>query len=317
MPTLREPLMFERLRTAKRILFAGAGGGFDVYATLPLAFAMREAGAEVHLANLAFTYLGGTDAEWVAPHLARVTPSTTGEDRYFPERTLAPWLDRRGLPSTVYALEKVGVRPARAAYLTLCSLLQIDAVVLVDGGTDLLMRGDEAGLGTPTEDMTSLAAFSRIPVPQRFAACVGFGIDAYHGVCHAQFLENVAAIEREGGYLGAFSMSPATPEGAAFLEAVTDVQASTPLRPSILNGSIAAAVQGRFGNDHFTQRTAGTELFINPLMAIYFTFDLQAVARRSLYLDRLEGTDSASDVMYRIEVFRDGVEPRPRVAIPH
>ncbi|MFF7988525.1 hypothetical protein ACFZDG_01885 [Kitasatospora xanthocidica] len=32
------------------------------------------------------------------------------------------------------------------------------AVLLVDGGTDILMRGDEAGLGTPEEDMASLAA---------------------------------------------------------------------------------------------------------------------------------------------------------------
>jgi hypothetical protein len=52
----------------------------------------------------------------------------------------------------------VGVRPLRAAYAKLAEHLDLDAVVLVDGGTDILMRGDEAGLGTPADDMTSLAA---------------------------------------------------------------------------------------------------------------------------------------------------------------
>lgn len=36
--------------------------------------------------------------------------------------------------------------------------LEIDAVVLVDGGTDIMLRGDESALGTPVEDVTSMAA---------------------------------------------------------------------------------------------------------------------------------------------------------------
>ncbi len=40
--------------------------------------------------------------------------------------------------------------------------MHIDCVILVDGGTDSLMRGDEKQLGTPTEDMTSIAAVSML-----------------------------------------------------------------------------------------------------------------------------------------------------------
>ena len=57
-------------------------------------------------------------------------------------------------------VKKVGVRPLRAAYQWLVEELRVSAVVLVDGGTDILMRGDEVGLGTPAEDMSSLAAVS-------------------------------------------------------------------------------------------------------------------------------------------------------------
>src|SRR5262249_36666637 len=106
---------------------------------------------------------------------------------------------------------------------------------------------DEAGLGTPDEDMTSLAAVSRLSVPQALVMCLGFGIDSYHGVCHAHFLENVAALTRGGGFLGAFSLLPEIPEAQAFLSAVACAQARTPDRPSIVNGSIAAASKASSG----------------------------------------------------------------------
>lgn len=309
--------LFERLAPAQRVIVAGAGGGFDVYAGLPVALALQAQGKETFLANLTFSCLGGTDATWVADHLARVDAGTGGEDQYFPERTLARWLASRGLPDEIYAFEKVGVRPLGAAWTALCRRLRPDAIVLVDGGTDLLMRGDEAGLGTPEEDAASLAAVAALDVPIRVAASIGFGIDSHHGVCHAHFLENVAALAREGAFLGAFSVPPDSHEGRAFVEAVAHAQACTPSRPSIVNGQIAAAVAGQCGNIQFTTRTSGSDLFVNPLMALYFGFDLPAVARRSLYLPMLSDTETMFEISSRIEAFREGIEHRPRRAIPH
>jgi hypothetical protein len=67
------------------------------------------------------------------------------------------------------------------------------------------MRGDEAGLGTPEEDIASIAAVDALSVPTKMLVCLGFGIDTYHGVCHAHFLESVAAIIQDGGFLGSWS----------------------------------------------------------------------------------------------------------------
>lgn len=199
MDTLRLPTSLER---ADRILLAGAGGGFDVYAALPLYARLRALGKRVHLANLSFTYLGGTQAKQLTRALYAVDANTGGGEDYFPERTLARFLSRDGEATTVYALDKLGVAPVREAYEHLVSALEIDAIVLVDGGTDILMTGDEAGLGTPAEDMTSLAAVAVIDAPTRLVACIGFGIDAFHGVCHAHWLENVAALTADGAFLG-------------------------------------------------------------------------------------------------------------------
>jgi hypothetical protein len=316
--SLAEPPLFTRLRPASRVLVAGAGGGFDVYAGLPLALALRGLGKDVHLANLAFSDLDRLDIDdWIEPGVAAVAPACAGDEDYFPERTLARWLDTRGLPSTVYAFPRTGVRPLRAAYRALIARLDIDAVVLVDGGTDILMRGDEAGLGTPEEDMSSLAALAGVPDVRRLVACLGFGIDAYHGVCHAHVLENLAALQRAGAFLGAFSIPSESEEAVAYLDAVVHAGIATPLRPSIVNGQIAAAVRGEFGDTHFTTRTQGSELFVNPLMGMYFTLDLPGLAESVKYLPLLEDTETVMEVAMAIEAYRDTVDRRPRRSIPH
>ncbi|KAA5838392.1 DUF1152 domain-containing protein [Saccharopolyspora hirsuta] len=317
--SLIEPPLFSRLRRAGRILVAGAGGGFDVYAGLPLALALRGLGKQVHLANLTFSDLRRlAPVNWVEPGVAAVTPDSQGRDDYFPERTLARWLASRELPSTVYAFPKTGVRPLRAAYSALVARLDLDAIVLVDGGNDILLRGDEEGLGTPEEDMTSLAAVAGLPGDlERLVVCLGFGVDAYHGVCHAHVLENLAGLERDGSYLGALSIPANSAEGAAYLDAVAHAQAATPRRPSIVNGQIAAAIRGEFGDVHITDRTGGSELFVNPLMSLYFTVDLPGLARSIGYLPHLEGTDRAHEVVQVIRAHHKAAHPRPRRHIPH
>ncbi|GIJ44221.1 hypothetical protein Val02_11070 [Virgisporangium aliadipatigenens] len=323
-PRLDTPPLFAALAGARNVLIAGAGGGFDVYAGLPLAFALsddsgRDSGTRVHLANLSFTPLEHLPLEaWDAENVAVVEPDTPGPADYFPERTLARWLHANDLAGTVYAFPRVGVVPLRAAYRHLVQKLDLDAIVLVDGGTDILMRGDESGLGTPEEDMTSLAAVAGLDeVATKLVTCLGFGIDAYHGVNHSQVLENIAALDRDGAYLGALSIPSGSAAATLYRAAVEDARAATPLRPSIVNGQIAAAVAGGFGDVRFTERTSGSTLFVNPLMAVYFSFTVEGLAKRSLYLDRLARTHGMGQVALLIAAFRAEVEHRPARAFPH
>jgi hypothetical protein len=316
--SLAVPPLFAALAAARNVLIAGAGGGFDVYAGLPLAIALWQGGVRVHLANLSFSQLELLDLDvWQAPNVAAVTPDTASTDWYFPEGTLARWLAAQHLPSTVFAFPPLGVQPLRAAYRHLIEKLDVDAVVLVDGGTDILLRGDETALGTPVEDITSLAAVTGLDVAVKLVTCLGFGIDAYHGVNHVQVLENIAALDRDGGYLGALSIPGTSREAVLYRAAVADAQAATPQRPSIVNGQIAAATSGAFGDVQFTRRTSGNTLFVNPLMAIYFTVDLDKLATRCLYLDRIENTHGRRQVIGRIETFRSETSTRTPRAYPH
>ncbi|MDI1463180.1 DUF1152 domain-containing protein [Catellatospora sp. KI3] len=319
MTAIFEPPLSRRLRAARHVLIAGAGGGFDVYAGLPLALALRNAGVRTTLAGYSVSELGALPpTAWLRSGLAEVRPDSPGNDRYFPERTLARWLATQGHDPVVYAFDRTGVRPLRAAYRALVERLDVDAVVLADGGTDILMRGDEAGLGTPEEDATSLIAVAGLPVPVKLVVSLGFGIDSHHGVCHAHVLENIAALDRAGAYLGAFSIPPGGPEARAYLDAVAHSVREAPRTASIVNTQVASALRGGFGDEHATGRTEGTELFVNPLMAMYFGFDLDGLARHLHYGAALERTRSRTEVALAIEEFREGLDrPRPRRLIPH
>lgn len=316
---MKTNVFFTALERCERVMVAGAGGGFDVYAGLPLALALMDDGKQVHLANLSFAELHLLDRDVrLDENIAQITPALTGLDDYFPERALAVWLATNGLPSTVFAFPQIGVQPLRAAYRTLVSRLGIDAIVLVDGGTDILMRGDESGLGTPAEDMSSLAALAGLDtVSERLVACIGFGIDAYHGVNHRQVLENIADLDAAGAYLGAFFIPSRSREAALYRAAVAHAQALTPMRPSIVNGQISAALDGHHGDVRFTRRTRDSQLFVNPLMAMYFTFDLVGLAKQNLYLDRLDNTFGMRQVWTRIEEFREQVNCRIPRTFPH
>ncbi|WP_406231291.1 DUF1152 domain-containing protein [Nocardia sp. NBC_01009] len=189
---------------------------------------------------------------------------------------------------------------------------------MIDGGTDILLCGDEYLLGTPEEDAASLAAVAGIDeTPVRLVAALGFGIDAFHGVNHVQVLENIAELDTAGAYLGAFSIPGDCPEARRYRAAVEHAAALTPKRPSLVNGQIAAALSGRHGHVPIGGRSRATDLFVNPLMAMYFTFDLPGLAARNAYLPTLEDTVDIADISLRIGQYRAQITVRSPRTFPH
>lgn len=315
MDYLRLPF-FAELDRARTILLAGAGGGFDIFSGLPLYFGLRRAGKQVHLANLSFSHLEGATGRKLAPAVLEVTAESQGVLGYFPEMHLCRWLRQRGEEVPIYCFERTGFAPLREGYRAVVDQLKVDAIVLVDGGTDSLMRGDEAGLGTPEEDIASIAVVDELEVPGKYLVCLGFGVDAFHGVCHAHALEAIAELARAGGYLGAISLVPEMPEVRAYMEAVEAVFEAMPSHPSIVSASIVSALEGHYGDHHRTSRTQGSTLWINPLMALYWCFRLETVARRILYLDAIKQTENYWGLMETIDAFRCVTPIRARSPLP-
>lgn len=307
--------LLKRLEPCRRPLLVGAGGGFDVFSGVPLFEHLLARGKQPLLASLSFSELKNAEGRRFGDVL-EVLPSAGGNDWYFPEKYLSEWYASRGLDVPIYCFKSGGAQAVRSIYEDLIRKLEADALVLVDGGTDSLMRGDEPGLGSPAEDMASIAAASLIDLPVKLLVNLGFGVDVHHGVCHAHVLEAVADLTAQGGFLGAFSLLPGMPEFRAFCESVDFVCKRMPGRESIVATSIAAAGEGRFGDYHPTPRTEGTCLFINPLMSMYWAFELDAVARRCLYLDYMLDTYSRWDVHRALHNYLYTVKPREWQNIP-
>jgi hypothetical protein len=303
------------LAKAERILIAGCGGGFDVFAGVPVAEQLMSAGKHVTLANFSFTNLWLCGGEPITPTTWRVDEQSA-ELPYFPEKWLGEWLAARGQASPIYAFAKSGARPLSAAYRLIVERHDIDLVVLIDGGTDSILFGDEPGLGTAAEDAISTVAACAATDKQVVLAAIGFGVDQHHGVSHHAFLENAARLTREGGCLGVFSLTLGTPEANAFLDLVDYANRRQPQHPSIVCNSIASALRGEFGDYHATHRTSGSELFINPLMAQYWTFDARRVVANMSYAAELAQTDSMEEARRVIELRREGLELRPRRELP-
>ena len=304
--TLLRPPFASKLEKAERILIAGAGGGFDFFGGLPLYFALVAQGKAVYLANFSFTQLEFFEGEWITESMMRVTAQTKGlPGIYFPEWHLCRWFEQQGQDEmAVFAFNRTGVLPLVESYEALVARLQLDTVLLVDGGTDSLMRGDEDGLGTPGEDLTSITAVAALDIPQKMLMCLGFGVDHYHGVSNDLSLAAIAELAQSQHFLGSTSLLNEMPEVQQYRAAVEYVFAAMPNDVSIVSSSILSALSGYYGNHHATERTAGSKLWINPLMAICWFFDLEGIVKRNLIVAQLGTTDSFRQVRQRILAFR-------------
>jgi len=170
------------------------------------------------------------------------------------------------------------------------------------------MFGDEEGLGTPTEDMTSIASVMEVKnVKTKILINVGFGVDCHHGVAHHQYLENLSKISKEGGFLGTLSLIHTMEECQKLQKAFIACQPTN----SIVTSSVLSAVNGEFGNYHSpytSNRTSGSRLYISPIMSMLWAYDLPIVAKNILYLESLKDTVYSADVRQKIREFRSKYE---------
>lgn len=304
--TLNQIPFFENLNDSQVILLAGAGGGFDIYSGIPIYFSLKQQGKKVILANFSFTKLSTTTAEEVFPGCYKIEHGSRDltSRNYFPEQYLKLWLFLQGEEVDFYAFQKTGVNPLKNTYKYLIRKYEVDTIVLVDGGTDSLMFGDEEGLGTPHEDICSMAAVYRTGIKKKYLLSIGFGIDQFHGVSHFRFLENLAELAKEGGYLGLFQVTKEMEEGQRYLEAVKFVNQKMPEMKSIVHNSIVSALEGEYGDHHRTDRTIGSQLWINPLMSIYWCFELGAIIRKIKYYEYIKDVNTMMELDGQLSKYR-------------
>lgn len=295
---------FANLKNSKNILISGCGGGYDIFTGIPLYFALRNK-YNVYLSNYSFVE-NFSNAKRITSTCYEVNSNTytDGNTKYFPEKYLCDWFkNKENIDMNIYCFKKSGVIPLIQAYKEIVDMHNIDTIILVDGGTDSLMRGDEESLGSPNEDMSSIAAVNYIQGVNKYLVCLGFGVDCFHGISHYLFLENVSRLINSGGFYGVFNILKEMDEFKKYDDALKYVYQF--MQGSIVNSSICDAIKGHFGDYHSLSRTKDSQLFINSLMSIYWCFSLDAVAKECFYLDKLMETRTYFDVQKVIWEFCD------------
>lgn len=307
----------EELAACRNLLIAGMGGGFDVFCGLPIYFELTRRGQSVHLASLSFSQLAYLKNGFtLSDGLAGVMAQSSSLHFYFPELHLARWFqEERGEAVTIWCFNAQAAQPLLAQYRRLIEHLHVDGILLVDGGVDGLMRGDEAELGTVLEDAFSLAAISALEdVPLRLMTCVGFG--AEEDVTYSHVFENLAALTKAGGFRGVCSLAPHMEAYHPYRAALEYAGRQRLQEPSVINTSIVSAVQGEYGDFHATEKTKGSRLWISPLMPLYWFFDAQAVADRNLFLPELRHSQTRVEAMAAIAACRNRMPLRKAYRIP-
>jgi hypothetical protein len=309
--------IIEQLNGRKSILIAGMGGGFDVFCGLPIFLELERLGFDVHLASLSFSDIGGlSDGEELTDTLVGVTSDIEGLFDYFPEFYLAQWFyEERNEDVTLWCFEKTGGRPLVKNYAALVNHLGIDAIILVDGGVDSLMRGDEPEPGTMFEDTLSLMVVSELKnIRVCLTACLGLGIETEVG--YAYLFENIAQATKSGAFRGSCALSKDMEAYQRFEEAVLYTFDQQPEFASVICSSVIAAVRGEYGNYHLTRRTRGSALRISPLMPIYWFFDSRMLARRNLIAPHLRLTYTLDEAWQAMQQARSMFQFRPLPEYP-
>lgn len=293
--SLLAPSFVRRLaaREVRTVLLAGCGGGFDFVHGTTLLPELWRLGKQVVLLSYSFgrpERIGGrVDRLQAEPLVVRLTDDSTPDDYYAPEVLLRRFLALRapGEPPDVYACyaRDFTVDALEAVYRALGARHDIDAIVLVDGGSDSLMVGDEEGLGDPIEDAVSVAAASRLDLRSKVLLSIGLGADRFNHVSDAASLRAIAELSRSGGYLGAVALEPGSAGLELYREALDSIYAQSRFR-SVLAGAIVSAAHGAFGAEDvpliLQDRLLPGQCFLWPLMAMVFGFDVDRVAERSL-----------------------------------
>jgi hypothetical protein len=282
---LEQPV-WSRLANAENILIAGCGGGYDVLGAVPLMVRLLDADKRVHLASLTFSNADRLELDEFDPNLPNlkgISGRAAREDRYCPEAWLARWKeDRLGLKEPVWLFDRTGVPPLVAAYGRLAKSLRLDAIILVDGGIDALLRGDEFRLGTPMEDYASLAAASSLEdVPVKILACLGMGAEWRDGIRHRQVFDRIADLNQRGAYWGVCALMPGTREGDLYLEALDFVLEGQSRQR---NSYVHACVRRAMGRGELPE-----PVWQWSLLNMYWFFDLMAAARANIHLENIRG----------------------------
>ncbi|MGE5617541.1 MAG: DUF1152 domain-containing protein [Candidatus Woesearchaeota archaeon] len=294
------------LRSARRPLVIGMGGGGDVVGALATAELTRiYDGASPVLGGLAWERrpidpepgprraAEIEDGEELAPGILLAGPSTRVRTRevYFAESRMAEFLGEATL-----LLDLSGGPAAIADGLAeAVSQLGCDLVIFVDVGGDVLAQGDEPGLRSPLCDALMLAVAMRLGRLGHDVLGALFGVGCDAELTPAEVLGRLAEVAAAGGLAGARGLTgPVAERLERAMELVTTEASAQAVR----------AFRGVSGE--VSIRGGARTVELSSLASVTFYLDVEAtigaVGRLARAVDPAQSLEEANEALNQLGV---------------
>lgn len=291
------------LQKSKNILIMGMGGGFDVFAGIPLYLTLEKMGMKVNLANYTHANWDSINQHVEAIPMASGCLGVTGNilqaSENLPEAYLASWFKEvKGQDVPVWTFKRdQSVKEYSRSLEILVKHLEIDCILLVDGGVDSIMVGDEEGSGTMMEDTLTLAAVKNVDVPIKMLSCVGFGTELEENLSHYLALENMAKITKQGGFYGSCSLVYFMDCFKQYKQACEHTWNQPGHRNSHVQPRVINAAEGEFGDFHMFPDEKKMDIFISPLTSIYWFYNAEAAIFNNIVIPQIEEKETFFDAV--------------------
>jgi hypothetical protein len=294
------------LRSARRPLVIGMGGGGDVVGALATAeFARLYDGADPLLGGVSWerrpidpapgprTAEEIEHAEPLAPGVlvAGAETHVRGSEVVFAESHMARFLGQQ----TVLVDVSVGARAIAAGLAVAAERFGCDLLVFIDVGGDVLAHGDEPGLRSPLSDAIMLAAAARLHAAGRRVLIGIFGIGCDAELTPREVLGRLGAVAAAGGLAGSRGLT--APVASRLEEAIR-------LVPTEASAQAVRAFRGAFGTAAIRGGTRTLEVSALAAMTVYLDVEatVEAAGRLAKAVDGAEDLDQANDALHAIGV---------------
>ncbi len=292
------------LRSSKRALVIGVGGGGDIVGALATARFLEFCGLEFVLSGLSwerhvFDPVPGprrlSEVENVRalhPYAWLANPqSRTRTGVYFAESRMAALQGREVLLLDINGGAKGVIEGMEVAI----EKLDIDLLVGVDVGGDSLAQGGEPGLRSPLADSIMLAAFVALEQRGRRTLWGVFGYGSDGELTVDEIEEALSRLAAAGGLLGAWSLTP---------KVATEIEEVIKTVPTEASAVPVHCFRGAWGETHI--RSDQRSVKMTPLTALTFFMSptklFATLSRPAQAVFASSSLEQANDALHAIEV---------------
>ncbi len=279
-----------------RALVIGIGGGGDIVGALPTAKYIEELDTETVVGGLTWERSVNDpkpgprkiseleNLEPISNTSALANPKTrTEEGVKITEASISKILDEE-----TFLLDlNFGVKGAVEGLSAASDRLDIDFIVWVDVGGDVLGSGKEDGIRSMLADSMMLSALHNVKIPSVLGE---LGMEADGELKLDQLMKNSSEISSVGGFLGARGI---VPEDLKVLRKAVD---NTKTESSAL---ALRAAEGEYGDVEIREGERSVE--VSLITAITFYFDPEIVIKKAnnvaIKLSRTETIEEAQEIM--------------------